>query len=404
MATTQAAVKKDPLERTRLLIVLDSLQMGGGERHAVDLAVALHQKGYDVTVACSTNGVLSWELKEAGIPVHYLMRHLVKRRFSPLYAFGLRKLINDEGFDLIHAHIFASVIAASCAALGTGIPLVITEHSQATWRGRVSRFMSRWSYARAAGIIAVSKPLKQRLIQEDGVSGELITVIPNAVTPASRTAWVDAARESHLPSSLLPNQLNGCPVLGVVARLQREKGVGYLLEAVPRILRVVPDCHFLIAGDGPLRNQLQKRARVLGLSSRVHFLGFQPAARDLIQKMNALVVPSLSEGTPLVVLEAMEAGIPIVATKVGGIPEQIRHGLEGLLVPPADPASLAEACLELLQDPLCAHRMGQKARLREEAEFSHATMVSRIESIYSGLLKRPVTSHANSEDLRLRST
>lgn len=404
MATSsRSAVKKDPLERIRLLVVLDSLQMGGGERHAVDVAIALHRKGYHVTVACSTNGVLSRELEQEGIPVLYLMKRLVKRRFSPTYAFRLRKLIKNGSFNLIHAHIFASVVAATCASLGTGIPVVITEHSQASWRGRLSRGMSRWAYARSARIIAVSNPLKERLTEEDGVPSERITVIPNAVTPAPRVSN-SAGPSGALAPPLLPKEREGSPVVGVVARLQREKGVGYFLEALPDILQVVPDCRFVIAGDGPLRKQLEKRAQALGLSRRVHFLGFQPAARELIQNMDLLVVPSLSEGTPLVVLEAMGAGIPVVASSVGGIPEQIRHGREGLLVPPAEPLALAEACLSLLQDPLCARRMGGNGRLRAESEFGYGTMLSRIEAIYSGVLKRPATSHAVSEDLRLRST
>ena len=158
-----------------MLLVVDSLETGGAERQVVDLAVAVRRKGYEVAVACSVAGELSDVLGDAGIPVHPLLRRLVKRRLSVAYAWRLRRLLRRERFDLVHAHIYASATAAAIATLGTGVPLVITEHTEASWQGWRARWISRWVYRQAKHIIAVSTPIERRLIERDGVSPDLIT-------------------------------------------------------------------------------------------------------------------------------------------------------------------------------------------------------------------------------------
>jgi L-malate glycosyltransferase len=131
-------------QSVRLLLVVDSLEVGGAERQVVDLAVALRRKGYAVTVACSIAGDLSGALERASIPVRPLLRRLAKRRLSLTYAWGLRRLLKRERFDLVHAHIYASVAAATIATLGRGVPLVITEHTEASWQAWRARWISRW--------------------------------------------------------------------------------------------------------------------------------------------------------------------------------------------------------------------------------------------------------------------
>jgi glycosyltransferase involved in cell wall biosynthesis len=147
-------------EHLRLLLVVDSLDIGGAERHVVDLAIALHRKGHEVTVACSVSGELSGPLQEVGVPVRVLLGRLVKRRFSLAFARKLRRLIKGEGFDLVHAHVYASVTATAVATFGQDdVPLVITEHSEGSWRTWRVRQMSRWVYRRARRVVAVSSPI-----------------------------------------------------------------------------------------------------------------------------------------------------------------------------------------------------------------------------------------------------
>lgn len=377
----------------RLLLVVDSLEVGGAERQVVDLAVALRRKGYEVVVACSVAGDLSGVLREAGIPVRPLLRRLVKRSLSPAYARRLRGLLRGERFDLAHAHIYASAAAAALATPGTGVPLVITEHTEATWQTWRARWVSRWVYRRVERIIAVSTPIRRRLVERDGVHPDLITIVPNAVvaTPEARPEEPTAG-----PS--------GRPLVGVVARLQPEKGVATFLKAAARTAPRFPEAHFIVAGDGPLRQELVALAEDLGLRDRVRFLGFRSDASALMASLDVLVVPSLTEGSPLVTLEAMAAGVPVVASAVGGIPDQIRDGKEGLLVPPGDTGAMAEAIAALLRDPARARSLGEAGRRRATSVFSHAVMVRRIEDVYREVLGRPAAQSITPEEPELWTT
>jgi glycosyltransferase involved in cell wall biosynthesis len=181
----------------------------------------------------------------------------------------------------------------------------------------------------------------------------------------------------------------------VVARLQPEKGVATFLKAAARVSKASPEARFLVVGDGPLREELLGLAGRLGMEDRVRFLGYRTDARALIGLLDVLVVPSLTEGSPLIVLEAMAAGVPVVASAVGGIPDQARHGEEGLLVPPGDPEALAGAMGELLRDPSRARLLGAAGRRRTENEFSHETLVRRIEGIYRAVLEGKIPRDAS---------
>ena len=358
----------------RVLIVVDSLNVGGAERHVVDLALALHREGHAVTVACSVPGSLAEPLEAARIPVRPLLGRIVKRRVSLPYARALRKLLERERFDLVHAHIYASAAASALATAGTGVPLVITEHTEALWQGRGGQLFSRWVYRRTSRVIAVSDAIRRRLVERDGVPPDGITLLPNSVPPV---------RQAHGDAMPLPSDLGGeGPVVGVVARLQPEKGVASFLKAASHVARELPEARFVVVGDGPLREDLLGLAEDLGVRDQVHFLGFRPDAQALLELMDVVAVPSVSEGTPLIVLEAMSAGVPVVASRVGGIPGQIRPGREGLLVPPGDAKALGNALLSLLRDPERAWRMGEAGRLRAETEFSHETMVRKVEGLY----------------------
>jgi glycosyltransferase involved in cell wall biosynthesis len=369
------------------LLVVDSLEVGGAERHVADLALALAHRGHGVEMACSVNGALSEPLEEAGLPVRLLAPRLVKRRVELSYARGLWRLVAGRGFDLVHAHVYASAVAAAIATAGTGTPLVITEHTEALWQGRRARAISGWASRRARRMIAVTSVIRERLLERDGVPPERITVIPNAIVPDER---------SCAPSGL-PAGLRGGPVVGIIARLQPEKGVADFVRAAARVARSVPAARFAIVGDGPLRGELSALAGQLGVDDRVHFLGIRSDVRGLMDLMDVIVVPSLSEGAPLVTLEAMAAGLPVVASRVGGIPDQIRHNREGLLVPPGDPTSLGAALIELLRDPQRTISLGEAGRLRAILEFGHGTMVSRVENVYRAALGLKLTEEVASE-------
>jgi glycosyltransferase involved in cell wall biosynthesis len=313
------------------------------------------------------------------VPFRPLTERLVKRRVSPAYARGVGRLLREKTFDLVHAHIYASAVAAAIATRKTGPRLVITEHTEASWQTWWTRRVSRWAHGRAGHTIAVSTPIRRRLIEKDRVPPDRVSLIPNAVVPAPD--------DPPDLSGLLPDGWPEGPLVGVVARLQPEKGVATFLEAAARVSKFSPETRFLVAGDGPLREELQGLAERLGMEDRVLFLGYRSDARALMELLDVLVVPSMTEGSPLIVLEAMAAGLPVVASDVGGVPDQARHGEEGLLVPPGDPEALAGAMGELLRDPRRARRLGAAGRRRTENGFSHETLVRRIEGVYRAVLE-----------------
>ena len=361
--------------------MVDSLDVGGAERHVIGLATALVSEGHAVTLACSVNGALASSAEAAGVTIRPLLGRLVKRRLSLPFAWQLAGLVRREPFDLVHAHIYASEVASALATLGTRVPLVLTAHTEADWQGRRARWLNRYAYRRASHVVAVSDNIGRQLIERDGVPPDQVTTIPNALPPLPMT----------LPTPTLLFEKNGHagPVIGVVARLQPEKGVEYFLRAAAEVARSATGARFVVIGDGPLRRELEALAEQLGLGERVRFLGLRPDAPTLVAGFDLLAVPSLSEGTALRVLEAMAAGVPIVASAVGGIPDQIRHEREGLLVPPGDPAALATAILSLTRDPLRARCLGEAGRRRLVSCFGYDVMLRRILAIYHAALEWP---------------
>jgi glycosyltransferase involved in cell wall biosynthesis len=340
-------------------------------------------------------GELSGPLQEAGIPVRPLLDRLIKRRFSLAFARKLRRLLKEGGFDLVHAHVYASATAAAVATLGLDVPLMITEHSEGSWHTRHTRQMSRWAYRHAKRLVAVSSPIHRLLLEEYDVPPERVILVPNAVTASSDTTLGE-------PPSVADKRREG-PLVGVVAQLKPEKGLGTFLEAAARVSPLLPNVHFLVVGDGPLRGELEALAERLDLDRHVRFVGYRSNARALVELLDVLVVPSLSEGAPLVVLEAMAAGIPVVASAVGGIPEQIRHEREGLLFPPGDSTALGDALLGLLRNPARARHLGEAGRRRSASEFSHAIMVRRVEAVYRTALGEPAVQGATPEELALHT-
>jgi len=171
------------------------------------------------------------------------------------------------------------------------------------------------------------------------------------------------------------------PLLGTVSRLVPVKGLIHLVAAIPEILRRCPRAHLALAGDGEERELLAAQAAALSVADRVHFLGFRDDVPAVIGALDLFVLPSLNEGLGKVLVAAMALGVPIVATKVGGVPEVVEDGRQGLLVPPADPAALAKAAITLLEDRAAAAAMGAAGRARAE-RFSADVMLARLAALY----------------------
>ena len=228
-------------------------------------------------------------------------------------------------------------------------------------------FVSRADYDRGTWFRLAPQP-KMRLIR-NGVA------LPDDDGP-------DGGRRREALRAAL--ELDG-PVVGAVSRLHRQKGVIYLLRAAPEILRRRPEARIVVAGGGPLEGELRRLVTRLGQDRRVLLLGERSDARDLLALFDVLVLPSLWEGLPLVLLEAAMLGKPIVATDIDGVREVVRDGETGLLVPPARPDALAAAVVGLLDDPGLAARLGGAARSEIQAEFSLERMVKETQNLYLDL-------------------
>lgn len=244
-------------------MVVDALVGGGAEQHAVDLALGLSDVGWDVELACSAAGVAPQPLREVGVPCHELGNRLVKRRFNATYARRLRRLVRGGAFDLVHVHIYTSEVAAAVAVMGRRVPLVVTEHTEAPWRGPAARWASRLVYRRASHVIAVTNAIAASLQEHYGVRGNRLHVLP----PVGRHS---AACESAVQR---PAWLPVGPLVGYVGRLQPEKGVGVLLEAIRLIRTVLDDAELVVVRQGPQLPALKRQADALGIASAVHFLG-----------------------------------------------------------------------------------------------------------------------------------
>jgi glycosyltransferase involved in cell wall biosynthesis len=357
------------------LLVIDSLEVGGAERHVTDLAHALQDVGHVVAVACASGGALLTELQSAGIPVHVLMAGDVKHRVKCSFAWRLRKVVLNAGYDLVHAHLYASAVAASVATIGTRSALIITVHSEGSWEGVFARRVSGLAYHRADGLIAVSHPIARQLRGRYHVAGDRVSVIANALYQPVPISGIAGSSRTQ-----------GGEVVGVVSRLRREKGVDIFLDAVSGLVPRHPEIGCIVVGDGPLLDRLQRQARDLGLDSHVQFLGCRPDARRLIPSFDVLVVPSRTEGSPLAVLEAMAAGVAVIAADVGGVSDQIRHGVDGLLVAPDNPQELEDAIDMLLTSTVLREQLGREGRRHIALCFPYAAVLESVERVYRAAL------------------
>ncbi|HHW41964.1 MAG TPA: glycosyltransferase family 4 protein [Syntrophomonadaceae bacterium] len=296
----------------------------------------------------------------------------------------LRRIIRDEKIDLVHTHGVRAGILGQMAALAAGNPCVVaTIHNSQNPGERffiffrlVQGFLNRTA---ANHIITVSKALKDEVRSYQWTPAHKITVIYNGINPD------DYKCRPLLPFSTLG--LSGdLPVVGTVARLEPKKGIRYLIEAVPLIEREYGPVNCVIIGDGPERSALEELVRRMKLTERIKFLGFQKDIPQLIRLFDVVAVPSIQEGLSIFCLEALASARPVVASAVGGIPEIIKDGRTGILVPPADPEALAHGVLTLLRDRELAQKLATQGRQLVSSEFSEYQMLRKTEEIYEKVL------------------
>jgi len=352
---------------------------GGAERMMVHLAAGLGPE-YRSEAALIRDSWLGTALRERGVPVT-MLRDGHHGSLGTLQ--DLLRIIRETRVAILHSHEFFMNTLGLVASGMTGVPLVATVHGRNYYADRFRRRAAYRLVARLARMVAVSEDVRLFLADRIGISHSRITVIPNGV-PLNHAPC--DKRTSALRESLDLHQRNH--VVGVVGSLYPVKGHRYLIEGSPQVIDRFPHVVFLIVGRGGLREELEAHTRQLGVASHFRFLGHRDDVSDILAICDIFVLPSLSEGMPLALLEAMAAGIPIVATKVGGVPEVIKDGETGILVPPGDGHILAMSIVRLLEDRPFAGKMGTTARESVAHRFSLTRMVQTYQQIYAQLISK----------------
>lgn len=291
------------------------------------------------------------------------------------------RFLRQEEIDLVHAHLPLAGVVARLAGRLAGIPVVYTEHSLQERYHPLTRGMNMATWRLQSAAIAVSGEAATSVRRRVGDAVPL-TVIRNGidVTAFDPSASTRASARCNFAIA------GSTPVIGTVAGFRAQKRLDLWLEAASLIMERVPDAHFIIVGDGPLKSKLKNLVASLGIGDRVHFTGLLDDVRPSLAAMDVFMMSSDFEGLPVALLEAMASGLPVVATSVGGIPEVVDHGVSGYLVPPGQPDALAESAVSLIEDQQFLCEAGAKARLTIEAHFGVERMAREIESVYSSVL------------------
>jgi glycosyltransferase involved in cell wall biosynthesis len=363
-------------ERIRVVEVLATGTNGGAQEHLYGLVTRMDHSRFDVSIVALSHGSAVRKLERAGFEV------LVIEEPDDAIAVGaLTAHLAELRPDIVHNHMFRaetvgtrSVIALS--EIGHRRPYVVSTIHSSRIRSEEDRRHLRDLTPHMDRLIAVSRSIEHKLIDEERVQAP-VSLIYNGV---------DLSRYDHQqPCCTLPEEYGmepGSQIVGVVARLEPEKGHPTLLEAWPRVLRAVPDVYLLIVGEGSRREALEAQARELRIAHRVVFTGRRDDVPAVTAALDVAVLPSYREAQGLSILEAMALSRPVVASNVGGIPEMITHGQTGLLVPPHEPAALADAITLLLRDHPYADTLGRAGHDMVHDRFCIQLMVDAIEGIY----------------------
>jgi len=366
----------------KVLHVVESLEAGGAERVVVEYALA-HDRSRYVPEVCAVLGAgpLASALDEGGVPLHVLRR---RAKFDPVAIARLAGIIRTGGFDVVHTHNFAALSVGVAAATLAGVPaLVRTEHNVVRRRFLFRSFLSRAAALRESAQVAVSEAVRRSHIEAGRIPPDRFVTIRNGIDDARMRVTVDrdAVRDEL-------GVARGAFVVLTVASLTPQKDYGNLLAAAVEALRSVPDAVFLIVGRGRLEERLVAEARRLDLGDSVRFLGRRLDVPRLASASDVFALPSAWEGLPITILEMIAAGLPCVATAVGGVPEVVEDGKSGFVVPPHDSSALAERVVLLANDPDARRAMAVRARETYERGFTAAHMARQTEALYDMLLAR----------------
>lgn len=382
-------VKTSSTSKIRILYLIESLGRGGAERRLVSDLRQIDRRFFEpVVYHLFPAEDLKGEIESLGVPVHWL--GLTRLTDLPRGMFALLRFIRKSPVDLIHTQLFGADVAGRVVGRLLGIPVVSTLQSSVYepgipyfWsptRRWIDRWTGRWCNRK---FIAVSEFVKQSASKRVGFRKEDIIVITNAVDPEE---FVPSADGVALRKRL--GFVKGDILLISVGKMNPPKGHLYLIEALPKIISRFPHLKLLLVGDGPSRKKLERVGGTLGLKEHLFFLGERKDVKELLAISDFFVFPTLSEGMPLALLEAMAMEKPCIASNIPPIREVVEDGKTGLLVTPKNPEAIREAVLELLEDPQKAAILASQGRKFVTEKFHAEKNVRFLEDFYQDLLRR----------------
>ncbi len=373
-----AASRPWPDRPVAIALVITDLDVGGAERAVVALATRLDPARWRVGVFCLREpGRLAEVLRQADV----FCECLCVRRHNPLQAVSrLARSLQRFRPDLVQSFMFHANLAARLSALWAGRPWVVAGLRVAERQKRWHLVLDRLTGSFVTAWVCVSQGVLKFSRDVGGLNPARLIVIPNGIdprpydnAPQMSRAEIGVAENAHLAL--------------FVGRLDVQKGLPDLLDAAQRLIAERPNWHLVLVGDGPIRGWLLTQIdNQRGLKGRVHWLGSSDEIPSLLKAANLLVIPSLWEGMPNAVLEAMAASRPVIGSAVEGIEDLIIPGQTGWLIPPRDVASLTQALLEAADSPERCIRYGEAGRHRVETEFSMEKTVAAYEGVWAGIL------------------
>ncbi len=352
-----------------------SRQWGGQEQRILGEAAQLSKRGYRVIIACRPDSRILRRARQAGIKTRKVNMH---SGFNLKAFLKLVWLIYREKVNIVNTHSSKDSWLASLAVrLTTCSKVIRTRHVSIP----IPKHPFNIVYRLAHKIITCGEMIRQAMIKDNRLEPEKIVSIPTGV---------DLRRfDSGLGGSAVREEFGigpDIPLVGTVGIIRSEKGHFYFVKAAQRILEEKSGVRFLIVGNEPKGDTVRRQIKELGLEKEIIMAGLRDDIPQILAALNIFVLPSLKEGVPQGVAQALAMKKAVVATAVGGVPELIENGRTGILVPPRDVEALAEAILELLNDKEKAKRLGENGRHLIEEKFSLEEMVEKIESLYCDLL------------------
>lgn len=375
-------------EKPKLLQIVRPTE-GGIGRHIITLVNGLKEE-FEITVACPQKSAL--EDKLAGENIKTLPLPLagdvsLEKDYASFNI--LFKFMRQEQVHLAHAHGAKAALIARPAALCARVPSIYTVHNSIfnehwpAWKNNIAAVVEHLLSWSTGCILTVSNALGEEIRHRQKIPHAKIKVIHNGIQLsnfANKAGRQNFKKEWHIPFNRT--------VVGTVARMAPQKGLSVLVKAAKQLIGKY-NVHFLIVGDGPLRGELEEQIRLCSINDYFTFTGMLKDISQAYSAMDIFVLPSITEGLPLTILEAMAFSLPVVATSVGGVPEIIEPGECGLLVPPGDHQALATKIAGLLDCPAKRTEFSHKGRQRVQEKFTAARMIEETKRIYYHLLKEP---------------